>query len=50
LKWIKEHRKEYAGQWVALDGDRLGWMQQLKLGIVDYEGKLYIGSYDANTI
>jgi len=23
LKWIKEHRKEYAGQWVALDGDRL---------------------------
>lgn len=23
LKWIKEHRKEYEGQWVALDGDRL---------------------------
>jgi hypothetical protein len=23
LKWIKEHRKEYADQWVALDGDRL---------------------------
>jgi hypothetical protein len=23
LKWIKEHRKEFAGQWVALDGDRL---------------------------
>jgi hypothetical protein len=21
--WIKEHRNEYAGQWVALDGDRL---------------------------
>src|SRR5262245_24949015 len=21
--WIKEHRHEYAGQWVALDGDRL---------------------------
>ncbi|MGH9834763.1 MAG: DUF5678 domain-containing protein [Blastocatellia bacterium] len=20
LKWIKEHRKEYAGQWIALDG------------------------------
>lgn len=23
LRWVKEHRKEYAGQWVALDGDRL---------------------------
>jgi hypothetical protein len=23
MQWIKEHRKEYAGQWVALDGDRL---------------------------
>ncbi len=23
LKWIKERRKEYAGQWIALDGDRL---------------------------
>lgn len=23
LKWIAEHRREYAGQWVALDGDRL---------------------------
>ena len=21
--WIEEHRHEYAGQWVALDGDRL---------------------------
>ncbi|MGH9766940.1 MAG: DUF5678 domain-containing protein [Blastocatellia bacterium] len=21
--WIEEHRREYAGQWVALDGDRL---------------------------
>ena len=21
--WIKEHRDEYLGQWVALDGDRL---------------------------
>lgn len=21
--WIKEHKDEYAGQWVALDGDRL---------------------------
>ncbi|MGH9834764.1 MAG: hypothetical protein ACRD9Y_17235 [Blastocatellia bacterium] len=29
---------------------RFGWMQQLKLGVVDYEGKLYIGSYDANMI
>lgn len=23
MRWIKEHKKEYAGQWVALDGDRL---------------------------
>jgi hypothetical protein len=23
LNWIKEHRKEFDGQWVALDGDRL---------------------------
>lgn len=22
-RWIKEHRSEYGGQWVALDGDRL---------------------------
>lgn len=22
-EWIKQHRHEYAGQWVALDGDRL---------------------------
>ncbi len=22
-RWIKEHRTEYGGQWVALDGDRL---------------------------
>ena len=21
--WLREHRTEYAGQWVALDGDRL---------------------------
>jgi hypothetical protein len=28
---------------------RRGWMRQLKLGIVDYEGKLYVGRYaDAN--
>lgn len=25
---------------------RHGWMQQLKIGIVDYEGKLYVGRYD----
>jgi len=25
---------------------RYGWLQQLKLGIVDYEGKLYLGRYD----
>lgn len=23
MRWIAEHRSEYAGQWVALDGDRL---------------------------
>jgi hypothetical protein len=23
LRWLKEHRQEYMGQWVALDGDRL---------------------------
>lgn len=23
IRWLKEHRHEYIGQWVALDGDRL---------------------------
>jgi len=23
MKWLHEHRREYIGQWVALDGDRL---------------------------
>ena len=23
MQWLAEHRKEYAGQWVALDGSRL---------------------------
>jgi hypothetical protein len=23
MKWIQEHKHEYVGQWVALDGDRL---------------------------
>jgi hypothetical protein len=23
LRWLEEHRHEYIGQWVALDGDRL---------------------------
>ena len=23
MRWLREHRKEYAGQWVALDGDHL---------------------------
>lgn len=23
LHWLREHRHEYAGQWIALDGDRL---------------------------
>jgi len=23
MRWIKEHGAEYAGRWVALDGDRL---------------------------
>lgn len=25
--------------------ERFGWMQQLKLGIIDYEGKLYVDRY-----
>jgi hypothetical protein len=23
MKWLSQHRREYAGQWVAIDGDRL---------------------------
>ena len=23
MEWMRQHRKEYGGQWVALDGDRL---------------------------
>jgi len=23
MRWLAEHREEYAGQWVALDGERL---------------------------
>ena len=23
MRWLAEHQREYAGQWVALDGDRL---------------------------
>lgn len=23
LEWMRQHRKQYGGQWVALDGDRL---------------------------
>jgi hypothetical protein len=23
MNWIREHQAEYAGQWVALDGDRV---------------------------
>lgn len=25
---------------------RYGWMQQLRIGIVDYDGQLYVGRYD----
>jgi hypothetical protein len=25
---------------------RFGWMQRLQVGVVDYEGKLYLGRYD----
>jgi hypothetical protein len=28
---------------------RQGWMPQLKLGLVDYEGRLYVGRYDRAT-
>jgi len=35
-------------EWFTRDAlGRLGWMQQLKLGIVDYEGKLYVSEYNA---
>ncbi|MEP7339290.1 MAG: hypothetical protein ABI977_16255 [Acidobacteriota bacterium] len=27
---------------------RHGWIQQLKLGVVDYEGKLYVGKYGSS--
>jgi hypothetical protein len=23
VQWLREHRREYIGQWIALDGDRL---------------------------
>lgn len=23
LQWLKEHREQYVGHWIALDGDRL---------------------------
>jgi hypothetical protein len=23
MRWVSEHRKEYIGEWIALDGDRL---------------------------
>jgi hypothetical protein len=23
MKWLREHRREYIGQWIALDGNRL---------------------------
>jgi hypothetical protein len=23
MRWVSEHRKEYVGEWIALDGDRL---------------------------
>ncbi len=23
MRWVKEHRAEYAGQWVAVRGDRM---------------------------
>lgn len=29
---------------------RYGWMNQLALGIVDYEGKLYVGEYNTDAI
>lgn len=36
-----------ADEWFNRDVlGRHGWMQQLKLGVVDYEGKLYVGKYE----
>jgi hypothetical protein len=26
---------------------RFGWLQQVRLGLVDYEGKLFVAKYDA---
>jgi len=35
-------------EWFSRDVlGRHGWLQQLKLGVVDYEGKLYVGKYEA---
>lgn len=36
--WVKEHKHEYAGQWVALDGDHLvaaSFVQQEVVDVVD---------------
>ena len=33
MKWIAEHQHEYAGQWVALDGDRLIAASQIRAEI-----------------
>ena len=38
-------------EWFTRDAlGRFGWMQQLKLGVIDYEGKLYISEYGADEV
>ena len=38
-------------EWFTRDAlGRFGWMQQLKLGVIDYEGKLYISEYGADDV
>ena len=37
-QWVKDHKQEYAGQWVALDGDHLvaaSFVQQEVVEVVD---------------
>lgn len=34
-QWVQEHKHEYAGQWVALDGDRLVAASLVQKEVVD---------------
>ena len=35
MEWVREHKHEYAGQWVALDGDRLIAASPVQQGVWD---------------